>query len=93
MRLLLSVAMAIAIASLAPALAAELNDKSLAPAWAQANAAERAAWLTELQAKFPATDSDAMAKCLDENASWPALETNLLSGVSSLCTTIIEKGG
>jgi hypothetical protein len=93
MRLLLSAAMAVAIASSAPARAAELDDKSLAPAWVQASADERAAWLAKMKDKHPATDSDAMAKCLDENTKWPAVATNLLSGVSSLCTTIIERGG
>ncbi len=92
MKALLSLAMTIAVASATPTFAAELTDKSLAPAWAQANAAERAAWLTKLKAKFP-PNSDAMGNCLDENGGWPALETNLLFGVSSLCATIVERGG
>ena len=84
-----------ALALLAPtsALAAPLTDESLAPEWAAASAEEKAAWLAAFKFDKPDAKPEEIAKCLDDMAPRAPFATNELAGVTSMCETIMEKGG
>lgn len=73
--------------------AAPLDPSSLAPAWVSASQAEKDAWIAGF--KFEAADADraGIAKCLDEMAKLPPFETNKLAGVTSMCETVVARGG
>ena len=75
------------------AFAAPLTEKSLAPEWAGATAEEKAAWLAGFKFDKPDAGPDEVAKCLDDMAPRPPFATNELAGVTSMCETIMEKGG
>ena len=83
----------ILIAQCGVALAAPLTDKSLAPEWVGATAEEKAAWLAGFKFDKPDAGPDQVAKCLDDMAPRPPFATNELAGVTSMCETIMEKGG
>ena len=75
------------------AFAAPLTEKSLAPEWVEASAEEKAAWLAGFKFDKPDAGPDAIAKCLDDMAPRAPFVTNALEGVTSMCETIMEKGG
>jgi hypothetical protein len=75
------------------AFAAPLTEKSLAPEWVEATAEEKAAWLAGFKFDKPDAGPDQVAKCLDDMAPRPPFATNELAGVTSMCETIMEKGG
>ena len=74
-------------------LAAPLTEKSLAPEWVGASAEEKAAWLATFKFDKPDAGPDEVAKCLDDMAPRPPFATNALKDVTSMCETIMEKGG
>lgn len=73
--------------------AVALDDTSLAPAWTSAGQADKDAWIQAF--KFEKADADRaeIAACLDKMAAWEALATNKLAGVTSMCETVVERGG
>jgi hypothetical protein len=73
--------------------AAPLDEKSLAPAWVSASPAEKDAWIGAF--KFEKADADraGIAKCLDQMTPLPPFATNKLSGVTSMCETVVARGG
>ena len=72
-------------------IAEPLNDKSKAPDWAAAGAAEKDAWLAAFKFGRDNVDKSKVAACLDDYTTRPLFATNALSGVASLCETVIEK--
>jgi hypothetical protein len=72
-------------------IAGPLNDKSKAPDWAAASAAEKDAWLAAFKFERDNVDQAKVAGCLDDYTVRPLFATNALSGVASLCETAIEK--
>lgn len=72
--------------------AAALDDTSLAPAWISASQGEKDAWVGSFKFENADADPAVIAQCLDKMAKWEALSTNKLSGITSMCETMAEKG-
>ena len=68
--------------------AAALDQKSLAPAWLSASAADKSAWVTSYKYKRADTNPAEISICLDKYAEKPLFATNALTGVTQLCETI-----
>lgn len=93
MKLVLPLAALGYVASAGICLAADLDDKSLAPAWVAASQAEKDAWIGAFKFAKSNADRPGIAKCLDQMTALPPFETNKLAGVTSMCETAVERGG
>ncbi|MDQ8700545.1 hypothetical protein [Hyphomicrobium sp. LHD-15] len=93
MKLLVPLAALAILVSGGTALAAPLDQKSLAPAWISASQAEKDAWIAAFKFENANADRAGIAQCLDKMAKWEALATNKLSGITSMCETVVAKGG
>ncbi len=89
MKLVLPLA-AVALIS-ATGFAAALDAQSKAPAWTSASKADKDSWMKSFKFEKATADRTKIAACLDNYATLPMFTTNALTGLTSLCETVVEK--
>ena len=91
MKLVLRFAAVALVALSGTGFAAALDAQSKAPAWTSASKADKDSWMKSFKFEKATANRTKIAACLDKYATLPMFTTNALTGLTSLCETVVEK--